>query len=528
MPERGRGYLTFFDRKISTPEALLETTASPMASLQLLFAPLVLLVSLSAAFEIVDKSPDLLVREGEELSLACEADVEFFTCTWHHVPTGKKCTMLSGSMGGRNTCQSDERYSWETSDPRRCQLRIAEASRDVDAGEHRCTLIFFSADAAGDGGKPQSDIANVTVRVARPARPVLGGDLQVRMEEGEEMPVMTTVAGEQRVLQCSSESADPKGRLSLFLFKEVEDTRVLEPLEMEDHQNEDGTFYGNVSAMFVPSPSDCGKTLCCDSVQFLAGEQEEPMREKACAKVRVRFPPQPSTEPFGPYGFTDDEDSIRIDLHFLANPVPENNRAIWHLTPREGLAGPGAQTMVLQAGSVHDSGKYEAEPLDVSGHRVSAGLVIRDLSPEDVDFEYALHVSNELGEERYAFSVVRAEDYGGDSYLGGEEDPDARESEGATGEEQEDVQEGGVGTGTIVGICIVVVAIAGIALLVFWAKSKEKMCFKPKGKKKEKEGDHPELEEGMQPPGEGQPLKEEKSVRAEAEKHQHEKANDVD
>ncbi len=57
----------------------------------------------SLAFEIVETTPEVTVMEGEELSLRCSADAEFFTCTWHHVPSGKKCTMLSGSE--HSTCQ---------------------------------------------------------------------------------------------------------------------------------------------------------------------------------------------------------------------------------------------------------------------------------------------------------------------------------------------------------------------------------------------------------------------------------------
>ncbi len=145
--------------------------------------------------------------------------------------------------------------------------------------------------------------------------------------------------------------------------------------------------------------------------------------------------------------------------------------------------------MVLQAGTEHESGKYVASPLNTSDvghhHHVTARITILDLTAADADFEYALHASNEYGEAAYSFRLVMARDeeeveetYEG--FADGQDMEgmaDAAQRSEAVLEDEEVVQEGGVGTGTIVGICIVVVAIAFIALLIFWAKSKEKMCF---------------------------------------------------
>ncbi len=212
---------------------------------------------------------------------------------------------------------------------------------EEDSGQHRCTLIFFAPDSASSE-PPQNDIANVTVAVARAAAPILGGDLQVSMDDGwededEETSVaMTLAAGEEKTLECSAESAFPKPELS-FTIRGREEDDGEETLGVEssfDGENEDGTFYANVSSLLVPSPFHGGHTVCCESLQLLPDGEE--ISRKACSKLKVRFPPQEATAPLGPYGFTEGEPSVSIELHFTANPAPEDNRAIWHISPIEG------------------------------------------------------------------------------------------------------------------------------------------------------------------------------------------------
>jgi hypothetical protein len=55
--------------------------------------------------------------------------------------------------------------------------------------------------------------------------------------------------------------------------------------------------------------------------------------------------------------------------------------------------------MVLQAGSKYRE-LYEALPLEVSGHNVTATLIINQLSEQAEQYEYYLEATNEVGEQR--------------------------------------------------------------------------------------------------------------------------------
>ena len=56
--------------------------------------------------------------------------------------------------------------------------------------------------------------------------------------------------------------------------------------------------------------------------------------------------------------------------------------------------------MVLQAGSKYRE-SYEALPLEVSGHNITATLIIHNPKEDAEQFEYYLEVTNEVGTQRY-------------------------------------------------------------------------------------------------------------------------------
>ena len=58
----------------------------------------------------VESSPST-VREGGDVTLKCVTDADYFTCTWKHVGSGKKCTRLNGSSDV-DSCKDEERYRW--------------------------------------------------------------------------------------------------------------------------------------------------------------------------------------------------------------------------------------------------------------------------------------------------------------------------------------------------------------------------------------------------------------------------------
>ena len=59
----------------------------------------------------------------------------------------------------------------------------------------------------------------------------------------------------------------------------------------------------------------------------------------------------------------------------------------------------GPDSIVVQAGSAHKD-KYEALPLNVTGHSVVAILNIKHLSETDAAYEYFLDVTTDVGNQK--------------------------------------------------------------------------------------------------------------------------------
>jgi hypothetical protein len=519
--------------------------------------------SVSHALEVTESSAEVLVKQGEELHLTCAADEEFALCTWNHVESGRMCSHLTGSNpSGPRTCVDDGRHTWDDSDPTVCHLVINAANRAEDAGQYRCTLIKF--DDLGEG-EPQTSSATVAVEVSVPAEVEIVGDLA-------DDPTKA-IAGLPLQLQCSVSAAYPEASVTAFI-SDPEYAEAAEPLEEEDSEqveNEDGTFSYTANFTLLPMPEHCGKIVVCRSEQILSdGSEEVNVAER---KVEVFFPPQPTEEQLGPFAFEAGADMVEIAVDFRANPTPTEEQAVWHIIPRypeDGVTetvspvtyrdnalhsfilrikkGQGTLLssslqmscchmctflqVVLQAGAEHESGKFSSSALEVDGHKVRAVLTVNWLSSVDAtDFVYSLKVQNEYGGNEYNFELEE-----NDSYSMSAEASPVDQSVGGSGSnvdsddrsDGQEVKEGGVGVGSIIGIVLVVVLIAALALFIFWAKSKNRCCFtsrsggsnqppkakKEKAKKKgQKAGD---AEAAMA--AEGDPLRGQEDDKTEAER----------
>ncbi len=184
-----------------------------------------ILLTSSWAYEVVDTSGDQLIVPGDAVSLHCSADADFFVCAWHHIDSGRKCTLLSGAPAEQNICADrDERISWNTDDPSTCHMVIDPSDGDLDAGRYRCTLFFLN----DSEDNPESAVAEMDVTMAVAAHAELTGILAPpedvpeeeggEGEEGEEeatedeeaLPPAQLLAGEPIQVNCETDAAFPR------------------------------------------------------------------------------------------------------------------------------------------------------------------------------------------------------------------------------------------------------------------------------------------------------------------------------
>ena len=123
--------------------------------------------------------------------------------------------------------------------------------------------------------------------------------------------------------------------------------------------------------------------------------------------------------------------------------------------------------VVVQAGEIGGSGRYEAAALNVSDHTVTAVLAIRNLVLEDMDHDYSLVVVTDVGEMTYEVQLVSHYDNSAtDSPYEDRENQSPADESTST-----------ASTGTIVAIVLVILLVFFALGFVFWAKRYNKCCF---------------------------------------------------
>ena len=168
----------------------------------------------------------------------------------------------------------------------------------------------------------------------------------------------------------------------------------------------DGTVDISQSFVLVASAYETEMFVKCEAIQ--EDENGDILFESGSnvvsRQIEVTFPPQPLQQELEPFEFVAGETTLQVDITFLANPVPENNQARWHVN-----TGSEASELDVQAGDTLGS-KYSALDLQTweGAPNVTASFVIYDLIEDDQNVFYYLEVITAQGEERYDFSLRAA------------------------------------------------------------------------------------------------------------------------
>ena len=89
----------------------------------------------SYCVEVVRVSEDVTVKQGEDVTLECEADGQFDTCTWF-LPSGGRCGPLSSSQ---KMCRASTNIHFNGSDTS-CIITVKNI-REKDNGNWLCRYI---------------------------------------------------------------------------------------------------------------------------------------------------------------------------------------------------------------------------------------------------------------------------------------------------------------------------------------------------------------------------------------------------
>ena len=145
----------------------------------------------------------------------------------------------------------------------------------------------------------------------------------------------------------------------------------------------------------------------------------------------------------------------------MASPAPADNQVIWHHNPSQAEdIPPPPGSLSLQAGFASNDGRYDAMPIEVNGHEITATLNINSPADDLQDGVFYVEVFNDHGSQRYHFTFQE--------YMEDATEPLVHE------EEPVETMSGG----TIAAILVVILAfVAGTAGVTFYAKKNGKFCF---------------------------------------------------
>merc|ERR1711935_1072388 len=205
---------------------------------------------------------------------------------------------------------------------------------------------------------------------------------------------------------------------------------------------------------------DCGLHVQCEVDQGEGVLQKQESRQPL-----IVYQPQPVYLPT-PFQYKQG-DTTSVGIRFLANPVPEANEVIWHHSPpvlEEGSPPPPGE-FNLESGQVNEDGRFEALPLNVTGHEVFAVLLVNDPDDDLLDGIFYLEASNAYGKQTYEFSF---EKYVLDWNTEAPPEPETP---------TEEPKSNSMAAGSIAAIVIVVLGIILGFSLTYWAKTNDKWCF---------------------------------------------------
>lgn len=429
---------------------------------------LVALAVLGHGFELVEYSPEaMLIRAGSEVELFCSSNEPYTFCTWKF--GDNSCNHAADTLNemSSNNCKISEKITWNA-DGTRCGITITDLSIE-DKGTYSCSLVHLGLDGESE---TESASAQMTVDVA------IQTQVAFTNEFAASSPI-NVVAGDPAIVGCQATGGNPVPVIRVALgtepdlIHEENDVNLVESsLGTEQSENEDGTFKLVKYFKFTPLNEDCEKFVKCEAVQY--NPEGELLFDSGptviSRQIKVNFGPQPLQEPLEDLVFYPGQFFMDIVVAFKSNPVPTNNQAIWNINPG---TYENTDSIVIQAGGI-PSLKYEAFPLNTTGHMVVSTLRIFNLSSVDADHIYTLDVTNGIGSNKYVVKLV-SEATEDDIFLSQNSRPDYNPSD-----EDENIKTAGLGSGTIAGICIVVILIICIVVFVVCIKRKEMFCFAKK------------------------------------------------
>lgn len=415
----------------------------------LLFYLVVAVAVVSNAFELTGQSGDATIVEGGSHSLYCESDIPYEFCKWTHVESGTTCSIANDYIEGAYDCKSQPKLLWDLTETK-CGITIEGASRPDDVGTYKCELYEGPTVASG----------NLKIDVEVPSYVSFTG----QFSEGSTVEV---VADQTVIVECEAMAGFPEPHVLATMVMEGTDeepTELTEVPEMTTRtEKEDGTVSVKKGFTLYPHANDCGKHVICHAIQG------ESFHEEMARKLSVTFPPAPLDEQLAPFGFqVDSEYPAVAEIKFMANPTPEDNQAIWHINPSGQEAQP--DSVVLQAGVISDDSKYEALPLNISGHEVTATLLIQKPQLEEENYAYHLHVMTKVGDNSYAFRMQRQVV----PYYPTTIQPDGRggQAGGSNGSTSK------MGAGSVAAIVIIILLILAGVGVTYWARKNDKWCFR--------------------------------------------------
>ena len=419
-----------------------------------------LLSRFTCGLELVSLPEPAMIPQGDSYTVYCETDEPYEICKWSHVDQDKNCRVTSDEIEAKQgfECIDDSHIIWDLTETR-CGITIQNAARS-DVGEYKCTVGVL---------EPEVSIltASVNIDVSVPAivtfRGTFSDTSHVELDLNSEAVVSCHVTGGY---------PEPTIQAAIGHEKDQIDTdeadQILEEIGNQSNQLDDGTYEVTKTFSFIASEEHCGQYVKCEAVQtdeegqILFQEQDVMSR-----KLSVVFGPQPLESDFmKPFYFVEGDRELEVNIIFAANPVPENNEAIWHINPTGNAS---TASHVLQAGHSEEDGKYIALPLNNTqeeGHGIRATLIITYPTVEDTENLNYLEVATSKGTQQYHFELEIIE-----APLEDENGYDPKKSE------TEQNKAKGMGVGSVIAIVIVVAVICLIIGCVVYSKRTGKCCF---------------------------------------------------
>ena len=405
-----------------------------------------------------------MIPQGDSYTLSCETDEPWEMCKWSHAESGKECRVPKDDIEEKTATDCQEHIIWDLTETS-CGITIENAARS-DIGEYKCTVGVLEPDVSFVS-------QTVSVDISVPAIVIFQGDFADQTEVELELD-------SEAVVQCHVTGGYPRPLIQAAIGYEKDhintesEDEILEEIEDTTIELDDGTFEVTKSFKFVVIEDHCGQYVKCEAVQtdeegnLLFQEQDVMSR-----KLSVVYGPQPLHEDGLPsFNFTEGDESLQIDIVFKANPIPEDNEAIWHINPTGNASH---ESHVLQAGHSEEDGRYMALPLNNSleeSHGVHAILVISAPTKDDLENVNYLEVSTLKGVQQYHFSLNLLEEPMEETTF---EENFEQFKEVTKLSTEEEVK--GMGVGSVIAIVIVIAVICLIIGCVVYSKRTGKCCF---------------------------------------------------